>query len=131
MPGLLTSDELTAMRDTMDDAFDQSCVRSRIAAGSTTSVGDQADGSTSTATYACRVRHDLSQGVQESVQGSAPVSMGDWRILLPHDADVAPKDTIAIGSDVWQVQEVDDPKSDRLCVVAICTKLDPNPARSS
>ena len=115
----------------MEAGFDQTCTRTRIAAGSISSSGDQQDGATSTVNYACRVRHDLSQGAQESEQASGVVSMGDWRILLPYNADVEPRDTITIGADVWQVQEVDDPKSDRLCVVAICVRLDPNPTRSA
>jgi hypothetical protein len=119
------------MLTAMEANFDQSCKRARIAAGSISSVGDQADGASSETTYACRIRHDVSKGVQEQVVGGSPVAIGDWRILLPYNADVIPKDTIVIGSDVWQIQEVDDTKSDRLCVVATCIKMESTPARSS
>jgi hypothetical protein len=118
------------MRSTMESEFDQTCTRTRIAAGSISSSGDQVDGATSTVNYACRVRHDLSKGTQESVVAGAPVSIGDWRILLPHSADVAVGDTITIGSDIFEVQEVDEEKSDKLCTVAICTKFSSSAARS-
>lgn len=58
------------------------------------------------------------------------MSVGDWRILLPEDADVLATDQISIGDDVWEVQEVDPAKSDRLCLVAVCIKLTSPPARS-
>jgi hypothetical protein len=131
MPGLLTTDELASMRETMESDFDQTCTRTRIAAGSISTYGDQQDGATTTASYACRVRHDKSRNDAEPVVGDAPTSVNDWRILLPHNADVTPKDTLTVGSDVFQVQETDEEKSDRLCLVATCSKLTPNPARSA
>ncbi|HEU4752060.1 MAG TPA: head-tail adaptor protein [Armatimonadota bacterium] len=118
--GLLPAAELASLRGVMEGSFPDTAAVLRTALADN-GQGGQTETTATVAAYPCSL---VAGNAREQQEGGKVVAAMTWSCLLPHDADVTPKDQLEIGGLTYEVTDTDRGQSGRLCLVATLKRVE-------
>lgn len=113
---LLTAPELAMLRETALLALPDVATRI-VRSGPGNAQGGRRRTETATASYPCEL--SPLQGVGESLEAGRPASVTLWRLRLPWDATLEPRDVVLVGGTRYEVTDRQAGRSTQITLV--CT----------